>query len=217
METPTASTEQPDPLPSNGSVAKDDDQENIISLAHDANAVLLVHTIPPTVPPSPVKMYLVSSAILNQASSLFREWFAGSGVPLEKRADGKDQLTLRVRNVQSFETLLSKLHYSDLGCHDPKTPGELQVIMTQASKLACVGAITPWMRDWISQIPTATSLTDQKAFIMAAHWSQDQRLVDAMVARAAWGATKEEWKTFEERANDKMPPQRLRMCFYLTI
>lgn len=186
-------------------------QEELISLAHGGDAILI---IPSNSPSSAVeKRYLVSIAILSQASRRFRELFAGSNstFSLEKCADGVVQCKFPASDVKAAEAILSKLHYQDVAIHDPKTPQELEAVMRQAGAFTCTTAIRPWMRDWVSQIPTATNLSDQKALIMSAHYSQDPKLVDAMMARAAWGATKAEWERFEDKAKEKMPPHRLRM------
>lgn len=202
-----------------GMVTKQEENETLIKLAHDGNAVLIISATTPctTNPPTPSstanrKSFLVSSAILGQASRLFRQWFAGAGAVLEKRADGGDQLRLQATiSLHAIEIILLKLHYHDSASHDPKTPQELEAVMREASKLACTRALSPWIRDWVSEIPTATNLTEQKAFVMSAYFSEDQKLIEAMVARAAWGATKKEWEAFEQKSKEKMPASLLRM------
>ena len=202
-----------------GMVMKQEENETLIKLAHDGNVVLVISaaapcTTDPLTPPSTAnqKSFLVSSAILGQASRLFRQWLAGVGGTLKKCADGTDHLRLQATtSLRAIETILLKLHYHDSASHDPKTPQELESVMREASKLACTRALGPWIRDWVSEIPTATNLTEQKAFIMGAHFSEDQKLMEAMVARAAWGATKKEWEVFEQKSKEKMPPSLLRM------
>jgi BTB/POZ domain len=156
-----------DDIESSPQASEDRRKPEKLQLHPDGDAVLLVHDPRSDAP----RGFVVSSAILSVASQYFRTLLRSEFKEgIETRRGDCPNILLGEDDPDAMETILSLLHYRNLGDYDVLEPKELATVALHSDKYDCTRALRPWISQWLGSIRDTPSAEDRGFLLVAAYF-----------------------------------------------
>jgi len=117
------------------------------------------------------KEFTVSSAILSVASDYFRTLLRSNFKEgIETRRGDCPTISMNEDDPQAMETILSVLHYQNLGAHESLSIKTLAVIAMQSDKYDCTAALRPWFYLWFRDAGKVSDKDDLLYLLVGAYF-----------------------------------------------
>lgn len=173
----------------------DESAPEIVKLATDGDVILVV---PRADRQSVEKSFLVSSHVLAQASTYFKERFqTDTREGWSIKAGNCPRIILEEKSAKAVEVILYKLHFVNSANHNRVTASTLMEIAKYCYKYHSNAALSSWMRHWFLSLPKTASVKGHPFLIVAAHYAENKDLLQAISARVSFWITRSEWQAFK--------------------